>query len=177
MKRLNPQTNTVFKLGDVRDDGYIFSRYMPKRVRKDGFLQEQWMSPEAYEQSKKTSINCQAKARTTPDGRAKFLIKSAVYREKNKMTKVTVTVDWVAERIRKGKCELTGLDFDLKPSTITRHNPYAPSLDRIDSSNKEYSKSNTRVVLASVNVALGEYGTTTMLPILKAMVKAIEEKQ
>jgi hypothetical protein len=52
--------------------------------------------------------------------------------------------------------------------------PDAPSLDRI-SKHKPYTKENTRVILWAVNCALAEYGTTLMLPILKAMIKGIED--
>ena len=46
MKRINPKTNQPFKYGDVRDDGFIFIRYR-KILKKDGFYQESWNSPEA----------------------------------------------------------------------------------------------------------------------------------
>jgi hypothetical protein len=86
-----------------------------------------------------------------------------------------VTVEWIIEKLEANQCDLTGLPFDLTPTTGKyQNNPYAPSLDRIDSSIKTYTPENTRVVLAAVNTALNQYGTQTMLPILKAMVKAIE---
>ena len=77
--------------------------------------------------------------------------------------------------IETGKCQLTGLPFDLLQEQTTFQNPYAPSLDRIDSS-LGYLDSNVRVVLAAVNRALGQEGETTMLPILEAMVASIKIK-
>ena len=176
MKRLNPSNGEIFKNGDLREDGYRFIRYISKRTREDGFLQEQWASPEAYKKLLQTSLKIQARSRATALGRAKFLVKSAKEREKAKGNKVTLSVEEITQKIENGFCELTGLPFDLLPSTTHHHNPYAPSLDRIDASNREYSPQNTRVVLASVNVALGQYGEQVMLPILEAMVNKIKEK-
>jgi len=176
MKRLNPKNGEIFKNGDLREDGYRFIRYMPTRIREDGFLQEQWASPEGYKNILRTALERQARSRATARGRAAFLVKSAKERERPKGNQVTLSVEEITKKIEKGYCELTGLPFDLFPSTTHHHNPYAPSLDRIDSSNREYSPQNTRVVLTSVNVALGQYGEQIMLPILKAMVNKIKEK-
>lgn len=176
MKRLNPSNGEIFKYGDLREDGYRFIRYISKRIREDGFLQEQWASPEAYRKLLRTALKIQARSRATALGRAKFLVKSAKEREKAKGNKVTLSVEEITKKIENGYCELTGLPFDLLPSTTHHHNPYAPSLDRIDSSNREYSPQNTRVVLTSVNAALGQYGEQVMLPILEAMVDKIKEK-
>lgn len=46
MKRLNPSTNTLFKQGDLREDGFIFWGYKTK-INSDGFFQEQWLSEKA----------------------------------------------------------------------------------------------------------------------------------
>ena len=49
MKRINPNTNSVFKRGDVRDDGYIFWAYKIHRpLQPDGLYKEQWRSPESF---------------------------------------------------------------------------------------------------------------------------------
>jgi len=62
----------------------------------------------------------------------------------------------------------------MNKTTNTHINPYSPSIDRKDSS-KGYTDDNVRVVLSAVNSALGQYDDKTILPILKAMVKAIEK--
>lgn len=55
-----------------------------------------------------------------------------------------------------GRCALTGLAFDLEKGGWARR-PYAPSLDRIDSS-KGYTFDNCRIVCVAVNVAMNEWG-------------------
>lgn len=86
----------------------------------------------------------------------------------------TLTIDDILPIVKAGKCQLTGLMFDFKPSEKTFRNPYAPSLDRIDS-HKGYTKDNVRVVLTAVNEALGEHTDEEILPILEAMVKGIKK--
>lgn len=174
MQRLNPKTGKVFKHGDVREDGYVFVKYLKQRIKSDGYFQEQWLKPESFLKINKRGLKTQANRRKTPLGRAYSLINSAKARVGDE--NVLITAQWVYDKIKKGKCELTGLPFDLEPCTTTRLNPYAPSIDRIDSSIKVYNEKNTRIVLASVNSCLGEYGEKTMLPILKAMIKAIRKE-
>jgi hypothetical protein len=58
-----------------------------------------------------------------------------------------LSTEWIARRIRAGKCELTGVPFVLE-----RKSPYMPSLDRIDSS-KFYTADNCRVILLILNLA------------------------
>ena len=98
------------------------------------------------------------------------------HRAKDRAGTCEVTVDWIMDKLIKNQCEITGLPFDLTPTTKYQSNPYAPSLDRIDAKNKHYTPENTRVVLQAVNITLNQYGEQTLLPILKAMVTAIEDQ-
>ena len=57
MKRLNPETGLEFVRGDIRDDGYIFTRYLTDRqIKKDGFYREGWSSPKRLNYGK-TRLN------------------------------------------------------------------------------------------------------------------------
>lgn len=114
-----------------------------------------------------------AKIRSSPIGRARDLVRAAGKRSDS----VSITAEWVASKIENGYCELTGIPFDLSPSDEFGRNPFAPSLDRKDSKNRNYDVDNSRVVLWAVNSALSEFGEQTMLPILKAMVIKIENKE
>jgi hypothetical protein len=104
-----------------------------------------------------------------PKSRSAFLFNSAKLRSKKFGGVVSITPEWIEEKILKGKCDLTGLPFDLTPVENNHVNPYAPSLDRIDSKNRNYSIENTRVVLSAVNAALNEWGIETMRPIFKSL--------
>ena len=113
-------------------------------------------------------------AKQTVSGRAVVLVNNARARSLKKNISMEVSQPWVEKHLERGTCELTGLHFNLAPppNGVTRRHD-APSLDRIDK-DKPYTEDNTRVILWAVNCALSEYGTDTMLPILKAMVTGIE---
>ena len=51
-KRLNPETNKAFEVGDVRKDGYIFMQYRIDHVKKDGFFSERWVSKKRWDEYK-----------------------------------------------------------------------------------------------------------------------------
>lgn len=64
-------------------------------------------------------------------------------------------------RIDIGKCEVTGVLFDLSPGRKFN----SPSLDRIDPS-KGYTYENTRIVLNLVNAALGDWGEAVLRDVM-----------
>lgn len=68
-----------------------------------------------------------------------------------------IDAHWVRDQIAKQNCScaITGIPFAL--SEPGKRNPYAPSLDRINS-RKGYTKDNVRVVLHAVNLALSDWG-------------------
>ena len=85
-------------------------------------------------------------------------------------------LQWIEQKLLKGTCEFTNLLFDFSFTGDKKQNAYALSLDRIDSSNKNYTPENTRVVLCAVNLALNQFDEQKILPILEAMVTSIKEK-
>lgn len=73
-----------------------------------------------------------------------------------------------------GTCSLSGVSYQWeKFSSTSFTNPYAPSLDRIDSS-KGYYKNNVQWVLSLLNFAKNEM---TMKDFSKAMLLLIESKE
>lgn len=169
MKRINPKTNLPFKRQDVRDDGFIFMSY-GSHIRNDGYFQELWISPEAYKKEVEIQKFRVRKWKSTPRGKANGLIRDA-----KKRGEVSISIEWLTKKLENGVCELTGLPFDMSNGDVNIPKAYAPSLDKIDATNKEYSEDNTRVVLFAVNCALGRFGDTTILPILEAMVEGIKK--
>lgn len=78
----------------------------------------------------------------------------------------------ITQRIAAGICEVTGLAFDMKPGPNKHHaNPWAPSLDRRDSS-KGYTPDNVQVVVAAYNYAKSEWSETVLLRLARAIVDA-----
>ena len=172
MKRLNETTGQPFKYGDVREDGFIFKEYRFERpLKKNGYFQEKWNSV------KHIAVRTQTRKNYVKNNKAYHLFLGANSRANRNNAKCTITEEWIQERIDKGVCELTGLPFDLEFAHDTKNNPYAPSLDRIDSKNKNYTPDNVRVVLSFVNIAINDLGLEKALPIFKALIEKNDEKK
>jgi hypothetical protein len=81
----------------------------------------------------------------------------------------------ISERIAKGVCEATGLPFDMAPGPDKHHaNPWAPSLDRRDSS-KGYTQSNVQVVVSAYNYAKQEWSADVLLKLARAIIDANQQ--
>lgn len=88
------------------------------------------------------------------EGRAKTLLNSARNRA-HKYPEFDLDENFILDKIITGRCEVTGLPFDMSSPSKTSKNPYSPSIDRIDNT-KGYTKENTRIVLWQVNLMHGE---------------------
>jgi len=73
-----------------------------------------------------------------------------------------------------GKCQRTGLVFDMEIGTKNKRNPYRPSIDRINSK-KGYIKGNIQIVLAIVNTMKMDYTDDVIHPVIKAWASRISD--
>lgn len=71
-----------------------------------------------------------------------------------------------------GKCAVTGVELNLERLEGARRRPFAPSLDRIVSS-EGYTLKNCRIVCAAANLAMNEWG----IEILRQMAHSMVEKE
>lgn len=71
----------------------------------------------------------------------------------------SISYDWAINQIEAQdfKCALTGIPFFMRVSGEWGRHPFAPSIDRINSS-KGYVEGNCRVVAVAVNIALADWG-------------------
>ena len=88
MKRPNPKTGQLWKFGDIRDDGYIFSSYVCSKLRKDGSCYEQWYSPENWAKFYRAAL----------DGRHRFS-RVGHYKHKSTVVKKTRQRLWTVEEV------------------------------------------------------------------------------
>lgn len=75
----------------------------------------------------------------------------------------------------RGACALTGIPFDMSVDLerkVGGWRPYAPSIDRIDSS-RGYTRDNTRLICNAMNIALGNRGEA----VFERVARAFLEKQ
>ena len=115
---------------------------------------------------------CKAKHNTTIKGKSSRLLSGCISRVKDTQALVTITREWIEARLSTGKCELTGLPFSFQGRGAFTRQPYAPSIDRKDPFDQNYTPENCRVVLWAVNCTFAEYGEDIMLPILKEIINA-----
>jgi hypothetical protein len=97
-----------------------------------------------------------AKARALPAGRARVLVTAAKIRATKKGLKFSLDVEWVQKKIETGKCEVTGIPFDMSPPNGSATNMYAPSLDRTNTK-LGYTPDNVKVVVWVYNVAKRDF--------------------
>ena len=161
MKRLNPATGLPFKKGDVRENGDVFYQY--RKITKNwtnGYYVEYWLKPELFKKhnftdrsGNKRTINKLASTLLTHARNRCFGTPSRVAAGRMPTNgNVTITSDWIIERIEKGICEATG----DKLTTQTKQ-PNTASLDRIDPNNPDYTPENSRIVTWQFNNMKGAY--------------------
>lgn len=107
-------------------------------------------------------------------GRAKTLFKSAQRRSKQ-YEDFDVTAEWIEEKLIVGVCEITGRSFDFSPHPKYCKNPFAPSIDRKDST-KGYTRDNVRIVLWQVNLMRGEMNDEEILELCEDVVRGLKDE-
>jgi hypothetical protein len=178
MKRLNPATGLPFKKGEVRENGDVFYQYRKIIRQGTGYYAEYWLTPEKFKRhnftdrsGNKRTVNRLA---TTLLGHAKnrcFGTPSRVAAGRMPTNgKVTITLDWIVERLEKGICEATG----DKLTTQTKQ-PNTASLDRIDPNNPDYTPENSRIVTWQFNNMKGAYSDEEFLRVAKQL-KNVKKK-
>ena len=105
----------------------------------------------------------QRAAKRRLEKRAMCLIAAARVRCRNKgiLFALDGFADELQRRIDAGRCELSGVAFDLSPG----RKPTSPSLDRRNPADG-YTPENVRVICHALNAALGDWGEDALAPIV-----------
>lgn len=116
-------------------------------------------NPEARRQHVVAHNAVRRARKATPEGRAAELWRGA----RKRGHEFTITREFIAELIRKAiACPHTGVPFDMSVSEIKGwKNPWAPSLDRIDSS-RGYLPDNVEITSVWWNIAKSEWAPDVM---------------
>jgi len=96
------------------------------------------------------------------NNRGSALVSSARCRARDANLDFDLDAENIQHRIDIGRCELTGLPFDLEDPMSS------PSLDRIDPT-LGYVKTNVRVVLTMVNIMMNRWGPEKVIQVAEAM--------
>ena len=94
---------------------------------------------------------------------------------KEKPGEVTITHGWVLNKLKLGFCE-----GSYPPLRFVFDNPgsaFSPSLDRIDSANRDYSPNNVRVVCVGINQARSNYKDQDILKITESLSGFIRKRR
>lgn len=109
------------------------------------------------------------------DWRASRLVASIKKRSKREGVDFDLDSVWLLEKLKKGKCELTGFEFDFSIEN-RRRNSRTPSVDRIKAGGG-YTKANCRVVLYAVNCFMNDWGLDESLEIARSFVLIQDESR
>ena len=114
----------------------------------------------------------QRKYLRTTKGRAYNLRRGAKTRAKKNNIDFALTNAFVYDKIKQGVCEVTGIPFKLiDEDTYGKHKsitPYAPTLDRIDSS-KGYVRENVQMVIGMYNTAKMNWNHSDVIVLANAL--------
>lgn len=156
-----------YKRGDIGPDGRIYWKLVKGR-HKWATTREQF---ETFKSQRQRHERFQSGPERVPRTIAARLLASARARALKQGGTVTIDMQWIMERLQ--VCCISGIPFEL--AARGRPDARAPSLDRIDAENPNYSPENTRVVLWQVNAALNRFSDRESLPILRALVHGLED--
>jgi len=87
---------------------------------------------------------------------ASILITRARRRAQKKKIPFDLTAEFVAEKIAKGKCEVTGIEFVFDKRKESHGSPFFPSIDRISSADG-YTQNNIQIVVYIYNLAKSDF--------------------
>jgi hypothetical protein len=162
---INPLTLKPFKRNDEFQGLYYMG--LEKRHEK---TYPKFKSLDSLVSAKERSKQYRNRSLKNPDLHshiAEELLQSAKARAKKRFAKVTITKKWILDRLRLGRCEFTGLCFELDMPYSAK----SPSLDRKNNFIRDYTPENTMLVLNQVNMCRNQWSDLNSLEIWKGLVK------
>jgi len=127
-----------------------------KRYIENNKIRHENYYKEYYKNNKEILSNSSKEHYASVEGRAKFLHRSAKNRAKKFNLEFDLSLAKIIVTLMLGKCERTDIEFDLTPAENTWRNPFAPSIDRVNSS-LGYTNENVKVVVNMYNTGKGQH--------------------
>lgn len=122
-----------------------------------------------YVHSKKKNKTWQKYAKSEK-GVITLLLNNAKDRAKRNNVLFSLDRDWLDKKLKVGVCEVSGIKFKREVTERYRANPFAASIDKIDSKGG-YTKENCRLVCFCVNMARSDWGDEVLIKMSKAILK------
>lgn len=165
-KYLNPNTQQVFKFGDL----YNGKHFVCVRNGKPSFMDHTRFLKELERKKKRKD------SKRTISMMAKQMIREAQKRAMRKNGRCDIDIHRLEKEILKGSNY--GFQYSIgKSGSMGKRSPYVPSLDRIDSSNPNYiytsdtSQDTCRLVPYGINNLRNNFLDSDMLPLASAYVR------
>jgi hypothetical protein len=130
MKRLNPNTGLPFNRNDIREDGFIFSNYVPSRINKNGFFKERWLKPEVFNSNKQRIKNWNDDQMRTKNGHIKNIFQARKSKAKKENIPFDVSLEYLIS-IAPDNCPVFNIPLSWTFRTGGKAEPTSPSLDKI----------------------------------------------
>jgi len=92
------------------------------------------------------------------------LLRHAEKRAQKRGRVFELDLQWIEDQLLDGVCQRSGI-----PIVYERNNPWAPSIDRIDSSGG-YTKTNSQIVCAIYNFAKNEFTDDDVMLVAESLV-------
>jgi len=122
--------------------------------------------------AKANDVKSFSKYYLTSNGRATFMLGNARARARRLGLEFSLTKEWLLEKLSHGRCEATGLPFDISTGYGkggSGLNSFSPSLDRVDAFGG-YTPDNVQVVVLIYNRAKGLFPVSDLLEMASALV-------
>jgi hypothetical protein len=103
------------------------------------------------------------------NNRARHLLNQCRGSAKKRKQECTITVDAIEEMLVPMVCAVTGLPLTWEYGGDSAHNPWMPSIDRLDSS-KGYVPGNVRAVCWAFNQMRGDFNDEVVMTLAKALI-------
>jgi hypothetical protein len=159
-KEINRHGNVTYYFRRAKN----FARIrLPDDPSSDGFKEEYQLAlnepgtmlraaPETFEQKRRNAV----------ESALRKSLNGAKQRARQRNRECDITLEWLFSEVERNefKCALTGIPFFSPTNAASLRNPYAPSIDRVDSASG-YTRDNVRVVIFAINIMLSDWGQET----------------
>lgn len=110
----------------------------------------------------------------SPKGRAIKLFEGAARRAKQKGREISITKEWIEERLISAQCEVTGIQFEMSllEHDYKNQHPFAPSIDHKNNEHG-YTPENCQLILFALNAEKSEFSFEKV----KRLAQAIHNRQ
>jgi len=149
------------------------------KQKNDEYYQKKFLNDTEYNRKrynfyKEKYLKRQDASLRTVRGRLYSIFDAARGRSRKRDTPFEISLEDVLEKYetQNGSCALTNIEFSLDRLGRKGKNPFAPSIDRIDS-HKGYTKENIRLVCVIVNLALNNFGDDAFDKMCRAYINSI----